>query len=246
MSGPCTARLAAPDGVVKMGLSGELADQAVDPSEDDLAAPQVAHSLDPQPQSLDLGQQRRRAQVDEMARQVEGKPAVPEGTGLKAGRIGHGDHQQSHLGRGALPHGSTHRTGRGGVFSSECQKMTAAQAPVISSISALRRFGPEAWGSRPTASRPWRAKASTRVPSPAPTSSTGPGGSVRCRRWASDARVRRSTASPRLANRPSAGRYQSPYASPSCVSLGHGDVVATPHRVHQILPVARLSAPSNW
>ena len=88
------ACLSAPDGLVEIGLSGEQADQAVHPSEDNLAAPQVAHPLDPQAQSLDLGQQRRRAQVDQVAWQVEGEPAVPEGPGLKAGRIGHGDHQQ--------------------------------------------------------------------------------------------------------------------------------------------------------
>ena len=84
-------RLAATDGVVQVRVAGKFADQAVDPSEDDLPAPQVADSLDPQLQGLDLGQQRRRAQVDEMARQVEGKPAIAEDAGLEAGRIGHGD-----------------------------------------------------------------------------------------------------------------------------------------------------------
>src|SRR6266852_4620089 len=34
---------------------------------------------------------RRRAQVNEMARQVEGKPAIAEDAGLEAGRIGHRD-----------------------------------------------------------------------------------------------------------------------------------------------------------
>ncbi len=92
LGGP--ARLAATDDLVEIGLSRELTDKAVDPSEDDLASPQVAHSLDPQPQSLDLGQQRSRAQVNEMARQVEGKPAVPESTGLKAFRIRYGDHKR--------------------------------------------------------------------------------------------------------------------------------------------------------
>lgn len=84
-------RLDAADGVIQVRLPGKLADEAVDPAEDHLSAPQVADSLDPQPQGLDPGQQRRRAQVDKVARQVEGKPAIAEGPGLKAGRIGHGD-----------------------------------------------------------------------------------------------------------------------------------------------------------
>src|SRR5208337_2892895 len=83
-------RLAAADGIVQVRVPGKLADKTVEPSEDDLPAPQIADSLDPQPQGLDLGQQRRRVQVDEMARQVEGQPAIAEGTGLQAGRIGHG------------------------------------------------------------------------------------------------------------------------------------------------------------
>jgi hypothetical protein len=82
--------LAATDGIVQVRVPGKLADKTVDPSEDDLPASYVANSLDPQPQGLDLGQQRRRAEVDEMARQVEGKPAIAEGTGLQARGIGHG------------------------------------------------------------------------------------------------------------------------------------------------------------
>ena len=85
------ARLAAADGIVQIRVPGKLADEAVDPPEDDLPAPQVADPLDPQPQGLDLGQQGRGVQVDQMARQVEGQPAIAEGTGLQAGRIGHGD-----------------------------------------------------------------------------------------------------------------------------------------------------------
>src|SRR5438105_13544713 len=85
------ARLAAADGIIQVRVPGKLADKAVNPSEDDLPAPQVANSLDPQPQGLDLGQQRRRAQVDEMTRQVESEPVIAEGTGLKACRIGHGN-----------------------------------------------------------------------------------------------------------------------------------------------------------
>jgi hypothetical protein len=42
--------------------------------------------------------------------------------------------------------------------------------------------------------------------------------------------------SPAPENRPAVGRYQTAYAWPSCSSLGHGDVVATPHRAHRILP----------
>ena len=87
-------RLAAADGVVQVRVPGKPADKAVDPSEDDLPAPQVADSLDPQPLSLDRGQQRRRAQVDQVAGQVEGQPAIAEEAGLEAGRIGHGDDQR--------------------------------------------------------------------------------------------------------------------------------------------------------
>jgi len=103
-------RLAAADGVVQVRVPGKPADKTVDPSEDDLTAPQVANPLDPQPQGLDLGQQRRRAQVDEMARQVEGKPAIAEGTGLQARRVGHG-HDERPTG-GDERRGMTQRPGR--------------------------------------------------------------------------------------------------------------------------------------
>ena len=72
----------------------EQADKAMDPAEDNLAAAQVAHSLDPQAEVLDLGQQRTRAEVDKMARQVERKPVVAEESGLKASRIRHGHDKQ--------------------------------------------------------------------------------------------------------------------------------------------------------
>ena len=101
-----------------------------------------------------------------MARQVEGKPAIAEDAGLQAGRIGHGDDKRPAGGQERSPHGSA----PGQAWrrcSSECQKMTADQFPSMSSTSALRMCGPDAYGSRPTASRPWRTKASTRVPSPA-------------------------------------------------------------------------------
>ena len=42
-------RLAATDGIVQVRVPGKLADKAVDPSKDDLPAPHVANSLDPQP-----------------------------------------------------------------------------------------------------------------------------------------------------------------------------------------------------
>jgi hypothetical protein len=91
-------------------VAGKLAHQAVDPSEDDLPAPQVADSLDPQPEGLDLGQQGRGAQVDEMARQVEGKPAIAEDAGLEAGRIGHRNDQ--HPAGGHKPRCMAQRPGR--------------------------------------------------------------------------------------------------------------------------------------
>ena len=87
-------RLAATDDVVQVRVAGELADKPVDPSEDDLPAPQVADSLDPQPVGLDRGQQGRGAQVDEMARHVQGEPAVTEDPGLEAGGIGYGDDER--------------------------------------------------------------------------------------------------------------------------------------------------------
>ncbi|HTB54008.1 MAG TPA: hypothetical protein VK719_02045, partial [Trebonia sp.] len=55
-----------------------------------------------------------------------------------------------------------------------------------------------------------------------------------------------SILSPTPENRPAAGRYQTAYASPSCSSLGHGDVVATPQRAHRILPGRYSSSPPNW
>src|SRR2546430_5766570 len=88
-------RLGATDGFVQVGVPGKLAGEAVDPSEDDLPAPQVADPLHPQAQGLELGQQCRRAQMDEMARQIKGKPAIAEDAGLEAGRIGHGDDKRS-------------------------------------------------------------------------------------------------------------------------------------------------------
>jgi len=42
------------------------------------------------------------------------------------------------------------------------------------------------------------------------------------------------------------GRYQTAYASASCSSLGHGEVVATPHRTHRTLPGRRLSSAPKW
>ena len=54
------------------------ADDAVQPAEQDLAAAQVAHPLNPESQGLDLGQQCLGADVDEVARQVEREPAIPE------------------------------------------------------------------------------------------------------------------------------------------------------------------------
>ena len=44
-----SARLGATDHLVQIRMSGEQAHKAVDPAKDDLASPQVAHSLDAQP-----------------------------------------------------------------------------------------------------------------------------------------------------------------------------------------------------
>ena len=67
------------------------ADDAVQPAEQHLAAAQVTHPLDPEPEGLDLGQQRRGADVDQVARQVQREPAVTEQPRLQARRVGHGD-----------------------------------------------------------------------------------------------------------------------------------------------------------
>ena len=65
-----------------------------------------------------------------------------------------------------------------GRCSSECQNTTAAHSPSISSIGSWRRSSRAAARSSPVAARPRRASASISVPSPAPTSRTGPGGAI--------------------------------------------------------------------
>lgn len=85
------ARFTAADGVVEVWMAREQADDAVQPAEQHLAAAQVTHPLHPEPQGLDLGQQRPGTDVDQVAGQVEGQPAVPEQPRLQARRVGHGD-----------------------------------------------------------------------------------------------------------------------------------------------------------
>jgi hypothetical protein len=71
------------------------ADDPVQPSEQHLAAAQVAHPFNPEPQRLDLRQQRLGTDVDQVAGQVEREPAVPEQPRLEAPGIGHGDDEHS-------------------------------------------------------------------------------------------------------------------------------------------------------
>jgi hypothetical protein len=87
------ARLAAPDGVIQVGMPGQQADEAVRPPEQDLSTAQVAHPLDLEPQRLELGDQRARADVHQVPWQVQVQPSVAEQPGLEAGRVGHGDDQ---------------------------------------------------------------------------------------------------------------------------------------------------------
>ena len=77
-----------------------------------------------------------------------------------------------------------------GRCSSECQNTTAAHSPSTSASGSSRRSSRVGFRSSPVASRPRARSASIRVPSPAPTSSTGPAGAISSIRAACRPRVR--------------------------------------------------------
>ena len=172
----------------------------------DLAAAPVAHPRDLEAQRAQPGAQRARRQVDEVARKVEVKPAVPEQAGLQAVGVGHRHEQHSRRGSGAAPAWSMAWPGRGQVLQRvpEDHRRPAAPRARRRRPRARRRGASRARARAPRARG--RTSASSSVPSPAPTSSTGPGGAIRSTRRASRARVRRRTASPIPEKRPDSGR----------------------------------------
>src|SRR4051812_19109815 len=93
------ARLGPPDCVVEVGPPREAADDPVQPPEQDLAPAQVAHALDLQPGRADGADQRLRRHVNQMARQVDGEPALAEGARLEACGIGHRNDQNAARGQ---------------------------------------------------------------------------------------------------------------------------------------------------
>ena len=184
----------APQGLVQVGLAGQQAHQALQPADQDLPAPDERGVLHPE------------AAVREAA--AEGC-ASRGGPGGAACRGAASDRRTARAWRLSVfgtamtttPPGSSRRAAwriaspGSGRCSSECQNTTAAHSPLTSARGSSLRSARVGLRSIPVASRPRARRASISVPSPAPTSSTGPAGAISSIRAACRPRVR-----PRIAS----------------------------------------------
>ena len=91
----CLPRLGPADGVIEVGVGGQAADEAVEPAEYDLPATQIADPGGFESQLAQSREQRRSGNVDQVAGQIEGEPALAEGSRLKARRVRHRDYDHA-------------------------------------------------------------------------------------------------------------------------------------------------------
>ena len=172
--------------------------------------------------------------MHQVTRQVEVKPAVAEGPGLEARRVGHG-HQRG-APETAEPRGRSRRRDAGDSSAGTTARWPAALVEARRCVGVTRRRG-SARAQRSTASCPRAASASSRLPSPAPTSSTGPSGAIRSSRPRNRPRDHVSRGVAR-AGEPARIRAIPRVGASRASGSGQGSVVAAPHAAQRVRPAS--------